>query len=81
MSKPGSLSRRQLLRRAAAVAATATAARYALTSGALAQPGRRGANDRINVGCIGVAVSSDVPAENPELSSDSRVIVFRVRRL
>jgi predicted dehydrogenase len=35
-------------------AASAVAAPYALTSGALAAPGRRGANDRINIASIGI---------------------------
>jgi predicted dehydrogenase len=44
------LGRRRLLKRALAAAA----APYVLTSGALAAPGRRGANDRINIASIGI---------------------------
>jgi len=56
MSNPGKsrqVSRRAFLSRSAAVAAAGVAAPYVIPSGVLAAPGRRGPNDRINVGLIG----------------------------
>jgi predicted dehydrogenase len=47
-------TRRGFLRGATAAAAAAVAAPYVLTSGALAAPGRAGANDRIGLGFIGI---------------------------
>ena len=48
------LSRRQLLKFSAAGAAGAMAAPYFIPSGVLAADGKRGANQRITVGAIGV---------------------------
>ena len=50
MRRTNRWTRREFLRGAAAAAA----APYVMASSVLAGPGRRGANDRINVGCIGV---------------------------
>lgn len=54
MAKTDQPSRRAFLSRAATTGAAGLAAPYVITSGALAAPGRPGANDRISIGHIGV---------------------------
>jgi len=54
MNSSAKVSRRQFLRRGAALAAAGAAAPYIIPSGVLAAPGRPGANDRIGIGGIGI---------------------------
>lgn len=54
MPQPSLVTRRQFLSSTATASLGVTAFPYVITSGALAAPGRPGANDRIRVGHIGV---------------------------
>jgi predicted dehydrogenase len=54
MTTPLSVTRRQLLKRAAALAAAVAAGPYIISSGALAAPGRPAASDRLTLAHIGI---------------------------
>ena len=54
MDRSRSIQRRKFLQQGAAAAAGAVTLPYFVAAGALAGPGRRGANDRIGVGYVGV---------------------------
>ena len=68
------LSRRQLLRRGAALAAGAWAAPYVLPSGILAADGRPGPNERVGVGCIGVGGRARMLLD--QLPKDGRIVAL-----
>ncbi len=76
MSHPDSVSRRQFLRRTAALAAAGVAVPYLVPSGVLAAQGKPGPNERIGIGGIGVGRQGSGVVAAAAASKQVRMVAF-----